>query len=110
MNTPAMPPADAMCRFCRAALIAKTYLAAPQTVSLGPLTFLLTDIEWGACVTCSALIEERLWDDLTRHVLDVWLTRLREKGITPDYAQRDRLRDALARHHAAVREAIGRTA
>jgi hypothetical protein len=86
------------------------YLAAPTVVALGRIVALIGDIEWEACATCSAMIDKSRWEDLARHVFESWSKELRANGLYLDFEEGERFRRAIRHAHAAIREAMGRTA
>jgi hypothetical protein len=85
-------------------------LAAPTLIAFDSVAALIGDLEWGACATCSEMIDQNRWEDLTQHVFESWSKELRAEGLYLDFEESERFKRAILHAHAAIREAMGRTA
>ncbi len=99
------------CQFCLNARANKTYLAAPLSFLLiRNSVALISSTEWQACETCAALIDQGRWNDLTDRVAQILIQREQATGNQPDFPEQIALKQKVQNLHAAIREAMGRTA
>lgn len=101
---------EAICDFCDARPVAKTYTAAPVLTTFASRTVLFTETQWTACAACAALIDQGRWEELTERATECWLKELRRNGGLSPYGLRTALKQDLQLLHARFREAMGRTA
>jgi hypothetical protein len=93
-----------------AAPVAKIYAAAPVVIGMGKLYAVICDPDWKACMICSAMIDQDRWAELAEHVTAQWVRQDQDRGVFLNLEERTRLKRTIELTHAAIRDALGRTA
>ncbi len=98
-----------MCDFCDGRPIGKIYDATPVVTVFAGELILFPDTKWSACASCATLIDQGRWGDLTDRCAEIWLKKMRSRGVQIGYPPQTSLRQDLERMHASFREAMRST-
>lgn len=108
---PSFVPATALlCDFCNDPSVVRSYAAAPVVLKVDDIALYFCDSKWAACSTCSQLIDENRWDELSNRSFSLWVTCACLRGERHSDLEEQRMKAHLIHMHALFREARRRTA